>query len=117
MFFPQYLVIVNNLVKEWVSDGLGVPYAHLISTRRIGMPTVSLACQFTAVSRMGDNVMMDLSIDHIGRSSLRLNVGCRAGTEARFVIQQVLVTTDLQTHRPIAVPDDMRSAMAAFQAT
>jgi len=117
VFFPQYLVIVNNLVKEWVSDGLGVPYAHLISTRRIGMPTVSLACQFTAVSRMGDNVMMDLSIDHIGRSSLRLNMGCRAGTEARFVIQQVLVTTDLQTHRPIAVPDDMRSAMAAFQAT
>jgi 4-hydroxybenzoyl-CoA thioesterase len=117
VFFPQYLVMVNNLVEEWVSDGLGVPYAHMISTRHIGMPTVSLNCEFTAVSRMGDEVMMGLSIDHIGRSSLRLNVGCRRGLEARFVIQQVLVTTDLQTHRPIAIPDDMRSAMVAFQAT
>ncbi len=116
VFFPQYLVMVNNLVEEWVSDGLQVPYAQLISTRRIGMPTVSLACQFTAVSRMGDQVTMGLSIDHIGRSSLRLSVGCRAATEARFVMQQVLVTTDLQSHRPIAIPDDLRSAMEAFRA-
>ena len=117
VFFPQYLVMVNNLVEEWVSDGLKVPYPHLISTRRIGLPTVSLNCQFTAVSRMGDEVMMGLSVDHIGRSSLRLNVGCRAGVEARFVMQQVLVTTDLQTHRPIAIPDDLRNPMLAFKSS
>ena len=115
VFFPQYLVMVNNLVEEWVSDGLKVPYAQLISTRRIGLPTVSLNCQFTAVSRMGDEVTMGLSVEQIGRSSLRLNVGCRAGVEARFVMQQVLVTTDLQTHRPIAIPDDLRGAMLVFQ--
>ena len=117
VFFPQYLVMVNNLVEEWVSDGLHVPYAHLISSRRIGLPTVSLNCQFTAVSRMGDELMMGLSVDHIGRSSLRLNVGCRAGVEARFVMQQVLVTTDLQTHRPIAIPDDLRNPMLAFKSS
>ncbi len=117
VFFPQYLVMVNNLVEEWVSDGLGVPYAHMISTRRVGMPTVSLACKFTAVSRMGDEVTMGLSIARIGRSSLHLALGCRVGSQARFVIEQVLVFTDLQTHRPIEIPDDMRSAMLAFQAT
>lgn len=30
-------------------------------------------------------------------------------------MQQVLVTTDLQTHRPMAIPEDMRSAMLAFR--
>ena len=116
VFFPQYLVMVNNLVEEWVSDGLGVSYAHLISARHVGLPTVSLACEFKAVSRMGDEATMGLSIDHIGRSSLRLKVGCRVGLEARFVIQQVLVFTDLKTHQRIQIPDDMRSAMVAFQA-
>ena len=28
VFFPQYLVMVNNLVEDWVTDALGVPYAH-----------------------------------------------------------------------------------------
>lgn len=63
VFFPQYLVMVNNLVEKWVNDALGVPCAHMISTRRIGLPTVSLACEFTAVSRMGVNVTMGLSLD------------------------------------------------------
>jgi acyl-CoA thioesterase FadM len=30
-------------------------------------------------------------------------------------VQQVLVTTDLNTHRAIPIPDDLRRAMTAFQ--
>ena len=31
VFFPQYLVMVNNLVEDWVDDALGVPYAELLA--------------------------------------------------------------------------------------
>ena len=47
VFFPQYLVMINDLVEDWVSDALGVPYAELLGRRRTGMPTVSLQCEFT----------------------------------------------------------------------
>ena len=30
VFFPQYLVMINNLVEDWVTECLGVPYAELL---------------------------------------------------------------------------------------
>jgi 4-hydroxybenzoyl-CoA thioesterase len=115
VFFPRYLAMFNDLVEDWVTECLGIPYAELLGPRRTGLPSVSLNCQFSAVSRMGDEVMLGLSLEHIGRSSLRLNLGCRCGTEQRVQVQQVLVATSLDTHRPIPIPDDLRQAMTAFQ--
>ena len=116
VFFPQYMVMFNGLLEDWFTDALGIAYGPLISTRRIGTPTVSLQCDFTAISRLGDEVTLGLSVLRIGGASFRLGVGCRLGTEERVRMTQVLVTTDLDTHRPIAIPGDMRDAMSAFQA-
>ena len=110
VFFPQYLVMLNNLVEDWVSDGLGVPYAELLGRRRTGLPTVSLQCEFTAVSRMGDAVQMGLSVERVGGKSLTLQLGCRYGDELRMRARQVLVFTSLDTHRAIDIPGDLRAA-------
>jgi len=115
VFFPRYLAMFNDLIEDWVTEGLGIPYAELLGVRRVGLPSVSLNCQFSAISRMGDEVMLGLSLEHIGRSSIRLNLGCRHADEQRVSVQQVLVSTDLQTHRPIPIPDDLRRAMTTFQ--
>ena len=116
VFFPQYMVMFNGLLEDWFTDGLGVAYGRLVSTRRIGTPTVSLECDFSAISRMGDEVTLGLSVLRIGGASFRLSLGCHQGDEARVRMTQVLVTTDLDTHRPIAIPDDIRVAMSTFQA-
>jgi len=114
VFFPQYLVMVNNLVEDWVSDALGVPYAELLGRRRTGLPTVSLQCEFTAISRMGDDVVLGLSIERLGAKSLTLQIGCRCGDEQRMVVRQVLVFTSLDTHLAIEIPSDLRSAIERF---
>ena len=114
VFFPQYLVMVNNLVEDWVSEALGVPYAELIGRRRTGLPTVSLQCEFTAVSRMGEDVTMGLSLERIGTRSLTLLAGCRRGDELRMRVRQVLVVTSLDTHRAIDIPADLRAAIDRF---
>jgi 4-hydroxybenzoyl-CoA thioesterase len=114
VFFPQYLVMINNLVEDWVTDALGVPYAELLGRRRTGMPTVSLQCEFTAISRMGDDVMLGLSVERVGGKSVTLQIGCRCGDEQRMVIRQVLVFTSLDTHRAIDIPPDLRSAIERF---
>jgi 4-hydroxybenzoyl-CoA thioesterase len=114
VFFPQYLVLLNHLVEDWVGDALGVPFAELIGTRRTGLPTVSLQCEFTAVSRMGDDVLMGLSVERVGKSSLTLQLGCRCGDEQRMNVRQVLVFTDLDTHRTIDIPADLRTALELF---
>ena len=115
VFFPQYLVMINNLVEDWVTECLGVPYAELLGRRRTGMPTVSLQCEFTAISRMGEDVLLGLSVEKLGGKSLTLQLGCRHGDEQRMSVRQVLVFTSLDTHRAVDVPPDLRAAIDAFQ--
>jgi 4-hydroxybenzoyl-CoA thioesterase len=115
VFFPQYLVMINNLVEDWVTEALGVPYAELLGRRRTGMPTVSLQCEFTAISRMGDDVLLGLTVERLGQRSITLQLGCRQGDEQRLRVRQVLVFTSLDTHRAVDVPDDLRAAITRFQ--
>lgn len=114
VFFPQYLVLINDLVEDWLGEGLGVPNAELILRRRIGTPTVSLQCDFHAVSHLGDRITLGLSVERVGAKSFTLRHGCRAGGELRMSARQVLVFTDLDTHGSIEIPQDLRRALHRF---
>jgi 4-hydroxybenzoyl-CoA thioesterase len=114
VFFPQYLVMLNTLVERWFDEGLKIPYAQLIGARRTGLPTVRLEVDFTAVSRHGEVLTQRLDVEHVGRSSLVLGVRFSSGSELRLRARQVLVCTSLETHRPQAMPADVRAAMIPF---
>lgn len=114
IFFPQYLVLINDLVEDWLGEGLGVANAELILRRRIGTPTVSLQCDFHAVSRLGEQITLGLSVQRIGSKSFTLRHSCHAGGEQRMSARQVLVCTDLHSHRAIEIPQDLRRALEAF---
>lgn len=111
VFFPQYLVLLNSLLEDWFNEGLRIPYAELLGPRHVGTPTVKLECDFKAISRMGDEVVFSLQVERLGHSSLTLALRCEGSGELRMAARQVLVFTDLVTHRPIPVPDDVRAAI------
>lgn len=113
VFYPQYFVMLNGLVEDWVSEGLGIDYHALISERRIGLPTVRLEADFRAVSRMGDQVTLGLSVERLGSRSMSLVLRCfepNSG-ELRMQVKQVLVTTSLESHRAVEIPQDLRAAI------
>ena len=114
VFFPQYLVMLNTLVEEWFDDGLGIAYAGLIGQRRTGLPTVRLEVDFTAISRHGDVLRQRVAVAGLGRSSLTLAVEFLGGDELRLRARQVLVCTSLLSHRPVPLPDDVRSALQPY---
>ncbi|QGW81487.1 acyl-CoA thioesterase [Variovorax paradoxus] len=113
VFYPQYFVMLNGLVEDWVSEGLGIDYHALISERRIGLPTVRLEADFRAVSRMGDQVALGLSVERLGSRSMALVLRCfePASGELRMQVKQVLVTTSLESHRAVEIPQDLRAAI------
>ena len=113
VFFPQYLVLFNHLVEDWFTEGLGVDYAQMLGARRIGLPIVRLECDVRAISRMGDAVSFGLVTERVGGRSLTLALTARVADELRVAARQVLVFTDLDTHRAIDLPADVRAALAA----
>lgn len=114
VFYPQYFVMFNGLVEDWFTEGLGIPFEQLITTRRTGLPTAHLSVDFRAPSAFGETVRLGLSVQRLGGKSIELQVRCLGPDGAvRITMRQVLVTTSLATHQAIAIPDDIRAAIGA----
>lgn len=111
VFFPQYFVLFNQLVEDWFNAALDIPYADMLQTRRIGLPTVHLDCDFAAISRMGEVLQFGLSVQRAGTKSLRLALQARHARELRVQATQVMVFTNLDTHAAIDMPMHVRRAL------
>lgn len=112
VFYPRYFEILNALIEDWFTQGLGIDYAQLLGPRRVGMPTVHLTTNFRRVSRMGDVLSLRvLRIKKLGRTSLVLDISFDGPDGQRVGFEQVLVCTSLDTHQPQAFPDDLRAAL------
>jgi 4-hydroxybenzoyl-CoA thioesterase len=111
VFYPRYFEMLNALVEDWFTQGLGVDYAQLLGPRRIGMPSVRLTADFKRVSRMGDHLTQRICITKLGRSSLGLAISFDGPDGQRVAFEQVLVCTSLETHKPEPFPTDLRAAL------
>ena len=116
VFYPQYFVMFNDLLEEWI-DSLSLGgFADYIVRCRFGMPTVRLTADFKAVTRMGDDVILTLDVVRIGQRSFDLALDCKGAADGRLRMsaQQTLVTTSLDTHQSIEIPPKLREALVQF---
>ena len=111
VFYPQYFVMLNGLVEDWINE-LGIGYHPLVIERRVGLPTVHLEADFRAVTHMGDRIVLSLAVERLGGRSITLKLRCDGPQgDTRMNLKQVIVTTSLDTHRAIDVPTDLRDAI------
>ena len=114
VFYPQYFVLFNDLLEEWIDIALEDGFAGYILRCRFGLPTVHLDADFKGVSRMGDDVLLSLTVARVGTRSFDLASSCTgAGGDLRMAVRQTLVTTSLDTHRAIPIPAELRAALLA----
>ncbi|MEU9481761.1 thioesterase family protein [Streptomyces sp. NPDC048191] len=113
VFYPQYLLLMNEVLQEWFESGLRTDYAGLFAERRLGIPTARLECDFHAPSRLGDRVRFALCLNRIGNSSFHLHFSGTGADPAdvRVRIKAVLVCISLDSHRPVPIPGDIRDEM------
>ncbi|MEO8060820.1 MAG: thioesterase family protein [Burkholderiales bacterium] len=114
VFYPQYFVLFNDLLEAWIDELLPIGFAGFIKRRRFGLPTVRLEAEFKAISRMGDDVVLSLQVVRLGGKSLTLELRCVGvdGSE-RMTVTQTVVTTSLETHQAVQIPDELRDALTA----
>lgn len=117
VFYPQYFVLINELVEDWFAGVLGVTFAQLHQARRQGVPTVRIECEFCAPSRLGDVVDMTLSVEHVGSSSVGLAVVCDCAGQRRLRGSLTLAFMSLDTARAVPIPDDIRARLPSARTT
>jgi len=114
VFYPQYFVLLHELIEDWFNDGLRVNYADLIAVRKLGVPTVRMEVDFVAPSKIGDTLQMRLVVKRIGTSSIALSLAAFAGKALRVRVQQTIVLFSLERRESVAIPEDLRQRLLLF---
>jgi 4-hydroxybenzoyl-CoA thioesterase len=115
VFYPQYFVLMHELMEDWFSQGLEIDYAEFVRERGMGLPMVRLECEFLAPVPMGNVLALELAVKRIGNSSLTLSV--RGAAQGRESLRATLtvVHTAIAPMRAVPIPDALRSAMEHFR--
>ncbi|PEQ13070.1 thioesterase [Novosphingobium sp. PC22D] len=111
VFYPRYFEMLNGAVEDWFARRLGVDFATMHLDRKIGVPTVKLECEFTAPSRLGEQLTITISPRRLGRSSCAIAVDFSCKGEPRLHAEVALVCMDLTSHKACEWPQDLRAAI------
>jgi acyl-CoA thioester hydrolase len=108
---------VNNVVYySWFDTAVN---AYMLGEGVLSMDegpiclVVETGCQYFSPISFPDTVHCGLRVAHLGTSSVRFEIGIFRNDEPAAAAQGhfVHVCCDRATHRPIAMPEDMRAAL------
>jgi 4-hydroxybenzoyl-CoA thioesterase len=112
--FPRYFDMINAAVEDWFAQTLALPFDTMHMERRFGFPIVHTQCEFLKPCRIGERLVLELTVARIGRASLDLALRGRIGGEERLRARNVRSMMSLETYRALPIPDDLRAGMAPF---
>ena len=116
VYTPRFFEIFNVVIEEWYAQSLNLDYYHLIGPRRIGLGYANANADFFAPCRMGDTLEIVPRIERVGGSSFSLLLHAFKDEGEALRGRFLVVTTDLKSHKPMHLPDDLKSALLAYDA-
>jgi 4-hydroxybenzoyl-CoA thioesterase len=116
LYFPHVFEFVNDTVEDWFEKGLDMPFNAFHMEHRFGNPVVTTACEFLRPCRFGEELTLDLAPTHIGRSSMEFRIVARVLGEERMRLRHRTAMISMDSFRPMAIPDALRTRAQAFLA-
>lgn len=104
-YYSYFDTVVNQyLIEQGVLD---IEHGEVIGL------VVETGCQYFAPIAFPDKLEIGLRVAHLGRSSVRYEVGIfkEGDTQSRAAGHFIHVYVDRQSRRPVPLPDDLRSAL------
>jgi len=117
VFYPEYLVIIDELMEDWFTEGMHTSFADLHARERIGVPAARIEVDFLSPSSIGDVLCLRLFVTRIGTKSFTLMVEASVGDTVRLRAVQVRVVASLDGLRSIPIPDSLRANLQHFLVT
>ena len=91
VFYPQCLVLCNEVIEDWFDEGIGIDFYKLHADIRRGVPMRHLEVDFIAPSMHGDDLTFTLVVNRIGNTSMDIMTTAAMGDEVRFRAKQPVV--------------------------
>lgn len=116
VYTPNFFDIFNTVMEDWFSLHLGIDYYSIIGKRRIGMGYAKATSDFFIPVLMGERLEIFVIVARVGNASYTLNLHAMKGGKEAVRGEFVAVTTSLETHKPIGMPDDIKTALVRYEA-
>jgi 4-hydroxybenzoyl-CoA thioesterase len=122
LYYPRYFDLFHQAMESWFGAALGLPYGDFIRGGR-GVPSVHAEADFVAPCTLGETVQVALTVEAVGRSSLRFAyrvVGPDGGERATGRVVTVLMDLDPASEtfrRAIPITGDFRDRVMAWRAS
>lgn len=114
VYYPQFFHLCHAAFEDFFDDAAPVSYPTMIKERRLGFPTVAIQSEFKAPLAYGDVAVITLGVLAVGRSSLKTHYEIRRKRDGMlsFTADITTVLMDLDTQRPVEIPEDFRRILA-----
>ena len=104
------------LFRSWWQH-IGLSWSAVLPGRGIVTPVSHLETHFVKPSKFGDALAVALTVESVGRSSVRLALRLSepARQELRLLARVRMVCVSVQDHAPRAWPDDVRATLRSWR--
>ncbi len=118
LYFPRQLHLLHTVMEDFFREAVGIPYAEMIDSDRIGFPTVRLAVDFRSPIRFGDEVDVTLRVREMGKSRVvfAYDVSLAGRADIAASALQTTVAIDPRAWKSVPIPDRYRARLGAFLA-
>lgn len=111
VYYPQFFHLCHNTFEDFFDTAAPISYPEMIRDRRQGFPTVAIQSDFRAPLAYGDVAIVELSVKHVGTSSVRSRYEIRRKRDGVLSFEAEITTVfmDLDAQKAIPLPDDFRA--------
>ena len=111
VYYPTLFHYCHVAFERSWNESLGIPYAELITERKVGFPTVHVETDFTSPARYGDALEFRVSVERIGSSSVTYRIEATIKDRRVLTTRHTKVCLNLGTFEKLPIPEDIRRAL------
>ncbi len=111
-YYPNLVNFLHESFEDFFVGHVGRPYPEVYRDG-IGFPTVKLEVEFLSPVHYGDRVAIEVAVEKIGRSSVRLRYHGSVEGHPVFRARNIAVVVDMRTFRPMGLPSWLRERFEA----
>ena len=113
VYYPRFMHYFHVALEEFFVHELDIEYHTVVEKYRLGLPTVHLETDFSRPFSYGDDIEVEVSVRHIGRSSIAFGyrVFKEGESDARIVAHNVTVCLDMDSFKKVPIPDWLKQRL------
>lgn len=107
-YYPNLVNFLHEAFEDYFTGHVGRPYPEVYA-EGVVFPTVKLEMEFLSPVRYGNQVVIEVAVERIGRSSVQVRYAGSVAGQPVFRARNVMVVVDTETFRPIPLPQWLRT--------